>query len=166
MTTRTLVILRHAKAATPEGMPDHERPLTERGHADAASAGSWLSIRGYAPQLVLCSTARRTRETWRGASAAIGGEPEVRYLDELYAASPRGALAVLKSVPAEVATVLLIGHNPTVSQLSALLDPDRADPEGLRTTGLAVHTLDTPWARCGPRLAPLAAAHTARASDE
>ena len=71
VTTRTLVILRHAKAANPEGVADPDRPLTSRGHADAAAAGAWLAHRDLQPDLVLCSSARRTRETWHGVALAL-----------------------------------------------------------------------------------------------
>ena len=66
MSERTLVILRHAKAERPAELADADRPLTQRGHADAAAAGAWLAARGYRPDLVLCSPAKRTRQTWPG----------------------------------------------------------------------------------------------------
>lgn len=163
MTTRTLVILRHAKAANPEGVADVDRPLTSRGHADATAAGAWLSHRGYAPDLVICSPARRTRETWHGVALALGSAPKVRYEDKAYSASASSLLDLITSVGDKRTSVLLIGHNPALSQLSALLDPERADPEGLRTAGAAVHTWDGSWVECGPRTAPLTTVHTARA---
>ena len=162
MTTRTMVLLRHAKAETPSTVPDWERPLTPRGHADATAAGAWLAARGTDPQLVLCSPARRTRETWLDAGSALGGQPEVRFSDELYAASVDALLEAVRAVDDTVETVLVIGHNPAVSQLSALLDTSGI-ATGLRTAGLAVHSFDGPWLTCGPDSAPLVAAHTARA---
>ena len=59
--------------------------------------------------------------------------------------------------------MLLIGHNPGVSELSALLDPDHADDQGLRTAGIAVHSLTGAWTEFGNATAPLVTAHTARA---
>src|SRR5437867_275190 len=108
---RTLVILRHAKADRPAGVADEDRPLTQRGHADAAAAGAWLDARGYRPDLVLCSPSKRTRQTWRGVAVALAGgaEPEVRYEPELYYGSAAEALALLRGIPAQVGTVLLIG---------------------------------------------------------
>ncbi|MDR7280136.1 SixA phosphatase family protein [Catenuloplanes atrovinosus] len=169
MTSRTLVLLRHAKADRPDGVGDLERPLTERGHADAAAAGAWLAHHGYAPELVICSPARRTRQTWHGVAVAMAeaaadaSAPTVRYEPGLYAEGHPALLALAKAVPAEIATVLLVGHNPDISLLSAMLDPDSADDsDGMRTCGLAVHRFDGDWASLGTGGAPLADSHTAR----
>jgi len=163
VTTRTLVLLRHAKAANPEGVADTDRPLTPRGHADAAAAGAWLSQRGYGPDLVVCSPARRTRETWHGIALALATGPDVRYEEDAYVASARDLLDLVADADDAVETLLVIGHNPAVSQVSALLDPARVDPDGLRTCGLAVHRFDGSWGALGARKARLAATHTARA---
>jgi phosphohistidine phosphatase len=166
MRTRTLVILRHAKAQRPADMADADRPLTQRGHADSAAAGAWLAARGYGPDLVLCSPAKRTRQTWRGISVALAGspEPEVRFESELYFGSVEDALELVRQAPEAGATVLLIGHNPGVSMLSALLDrAGGRDTDGLRTAGIAVHQRDGEWADYAPGGAPLVATHTARA---
>jgi phosphohistidine phosphatase len=164
--TRTLVILRHAKAARPAGVADLDRPLTERGHADAAAAGAWLASRGYAPDLVLCSPSKRTRQTWHGVAVALSGSraPEVRYERVLYDDGIGQVLKLLHTVPDEVRTVLLIGHNPNVSMLSAVLDRSAArDSDGLRTSGIAVHTLDGSWSEYAAGAAPLVTGGTARA---
>jgi phosphohistidine phosphatase len=166
MTERVLVILRHAKADRPSGVADLNRPLTQRGHADAAAAGAWLAARGYRPDLVLCSPAKRTRQTWRGVSVALTGpgEPDVQYESALYYESTQDALDLVREVPAGVGSVLLIGHNPTMSTLSALLDRGtERDTDGLRTSGIAVHTHDGDWTGYGPGSARLKATHTARA---
>ncbi len=166
MSERTLVILRHAKAEHPPGLADLDRPLTQRGHADAGAAGAWLAARGYRPGLVLCSPAKRTRQTWHGVSLALAGtpEPKVRYEPVLYYESPRDALDLIRKVPGKVSTVLLVGHNPAVSVLSALLDRDAGrDSDGLRTSGIAVHVHDGEWTGYGPGAAPLSATHTGRA---
>jgi len=162
VSSRILVILRHAKAANPEGVLDIDRPLTPRGHADAAAAGAWLTRRGYQPDLVLCSPARRTRETWHGVALALKAGPAVRYADSVYNAATESLLDLVRGVDDTISMVLLIGHNPGLSQLSALLDPDASDPGGLRTAGIAVHTVEGHWVECGPEGAPLVDAHTAR----
>lgn len=163
MTTRTLVILRHAKAANPQESADFDRPLTARGHADAAAAGAWVSHRAFLPELVLCSPARRARETWHAVALSLPRAPEVRYDDKIYAASALELLHLVSDVEANVGTVLLVGHNPGLSQLSTLLDPSGADPAGLRTAGAAVHASEVKWIEWGPRMAEIVAAHTARA---
>src|SRR5688572_27313979 len=119
MTVRTLVLLRHAKAAHPDGIADTDRPLTPRGHADAAAAGAWLAKQQLTPDLVLCSPARRTRETWQGVRVAMGADPTVRYERDLYAAGAAELLDLVRATDPAVRTVLVIGHNPTVSVASA-----------------------------------------------
>jgi phosphohistidine phosphatase len=162
-TERTLVLLRHAKAEPPDDGTDADRPLTARGHADAAAAGAWLARHGVRPDVVLCSTARRTRQTWLGVATLLTGPagPVVRYEPSAYEASPAGLLGLVRSVPPEAVTVLLVAHNPGISLLSALLDPQGAEQEGLRTSGLVVHRTRLPWAEL--RHAGIAARHTARA---
>jgi phosphohistidine phosphatase len=163
MTERSLVLLRHAKAAHSSGVPDIDRPLTARGHADAGAAGAWLASLGAVPDLVLCSPSRRTRETWHAVSIALGAEPPVQYEQEIYEGACPELLKLINAVGPAATTVLMIGHNPSMSMLSALLDPASAAPDGLRTGGLAVHRVDGEWGDCGPGRAPLTAVHTARA---
>src|SRR4051812_21010657 len=80
---RTLVLLRHAKAEHPAEGSDFDRRLTTRGLADATAAGAWLASSQLSPDLVLCSPATRTRETWSSVSAALA-RPEVRFEQSLY----------------------------------------------------------------------------------
>jgi phosphohistidine phosphatase len=166
MTIRTLVILRHAKTERSDDLVDVDRPLTERGHADAGVAGAWLSTHGYRPDLVVCSPARRARQTWHGVAIALErtDAPEVRYEPLIYTGDMDDAYDVIRSVPDEFVMVLLVGHNPALSMMSASLDPQASsDSDGLRTCGLAVHALDGSWEQLRPGTAQLVAAHTARA---
>jgi phosphohistidine phosphatase len=155
--------LRHAKAERPDGLPDQDRSLTDRGHADASAAGAWLLASGHVPDLVLCSPARRTRQTWHSIAIALGGagSPTVQYERDLYDGDADAALQVVAAAK-EAQSILVIGHNPTISQLSVLLDRDgQADSDGLRTSGIAVHELPEEWQ---PGMsAPLTATYTARA---
>src|SRR4051794_39743100 len=90
MTARRLVLLRHAKAETPGDTPDVQRQLTDKGRADATAAGAWLAAEGLRPDLVLCSPAIRTRQTWHGVAMWLGeadptgAAPDVRYEQRLY----------------------------------------------------------------------------------
>jgi phosphohistidine phosphatase len=164
MTVRRLVLLRHAKAESPAGQADLDRRLTDRGQADAGSAGAWLCTHGYQPDLVICSPAKRTRQTWHAVAAALTEAPAVHYERRAYTGDAADLLTLVQAVPDEVGTLLLVGHNPTVSELSAILDPEAGgDSDGLRTCTLAVHAVPGSWAACGPQAAPLAARHTARA---
>ena len=164
MSARTLVLLRHAKAERPDGLPDPDRPLTDRGHADAAAAGAWLLASDHVPDLVLCSPARRTRQTWHSVAIALGGagSPSVRYERDLYDGDADAAVHLIAAAAKEGHSILLIGHNPTISQLSVLLDSEgQADSDGLRTSGIAVHELPDDWQAGLP--APLRSTYTARA---
>jgi len=162
MTERTLIILRHAKADHPDGVSDAERPLTERGHRDAASAGVYLAAAGHQPDVVLCSPAQRTRQTWFGVAPALSEAPAVSYEPDIYAGAVADLLAVIQRVDPAATRVLIIGHNPAISQLSALLDQTGAAHE-LRTSGIAVHRVPGEWAELKHRSAPLIASHTPRA---
>src|SRR5690349_14409747 len=71
MTVRPLVLLRHAKAEAPGQLPGFERGVTAEGESDADAAGSWLADEHLRPDLVLCSSARRTRQTWQGVAVAV-----------------------------------------------------------------------------------------------
>jgi phosphohistidine phosphatase len=161
---RTLIILRHAKAAQPGGVDDLDRPLTARGHADSGAAGAWLAGRGYRPDVVLCSPSKRTRQTWHGIAVALTGHTAVvRYEPALYESGAGEILRLVQAIEPDFGTALLIGHNPTVSLLSALLDPAAGrDSDGLRTCGMAVHRVEHGWGDWGPGRAPVVAGHTAR----
>lgn len=114
---RRLVVLRHAKSDRPAGVPDHERPLAPRGRRDAPEAGRALAAADCVPGLALCSTAVRTRQTWELAAAEWDTPPPVRHDARLYGADAEDLLAVVREAPAEVTTLLLIGHNPGLEDL-------------------------------------------------
>ncbi|MFZ0755940.1 MAG: histidine phosphatase family protein, partial [Trebonia sp.] len=87
-TKRRLVLLRHAKSDWPD-VPDQDRPLAKRGRRDAPVAGGWLGRSGYVPDAVVCSTARRARETWELAADGLAralpvAAPPVRYEPRVY----------------------------------------------------------------------------------
>ncbi|MFC3384826.1 SixA phosphatase family protein [Couchioplanes azureus] len=169
MTARTLVLMRHAKAEPPGELTDFARQLTGRGRADAGAAGAWLAAEGLRPGLVLCSSATRTRQTWHCVAVALGQAdpeapaPEVRYEDGLYAGGRTEVIDLLRAVPDSIGTVLVVGHNPTVSDVSILLaDGATSLREGLSTSGLAVHRAEGSWSATEPGSMPLVTTHTAR----
>jgi phosphohistidine phosphatase len=171
MTARTLVLLRHAKAETPGDDPDFDRRLTKTGEADADAAGSWLADQRIQPDLVFCSPAARTRQTWHDVAVALeqahpgAGSPEVRYEQNLYSGGRTEVFDLLRTVPAAVHTVLVVGHNPTVSEVSALLVPDDefdGKEVELKTSGMAVHRTEGSWSAAEPGSMSLIERHTAR----
>ncbi|MGW6899200.1 histidine phosphatase family protein [Streptomyces sp. NBC_01727] len=110
-TPRRIVLLRHAKAEWSQDS-DHERPLAERGRKDAPVAGRKLVDSGIVIDLALCSTAVRTRETWKLAVHEMPHRPRTVYEERLYEASLGELIALLNETPDDVQNLLVIGHNP------------------------------------------------------
>ena len=117
---RALVLFRHAKSAWPD-VPDHERPLAGRGIRAAPVMGRWLHDAGLVPDLVLCSTARRARETWQFAQPGLAATPPVSFADRIYGEDAAELLALIREVPPATGTLLLIGHNPAIEDLALIL---------------------------------------------
>ena len=113
---RRLLLIRHAKAARPGGVEDHDRPLNDRGRRAAAALGRWLSERGLVPDEVIVSDSRRTRETWDGISGALKAAPTPRLEPRLYEAEPEEMLPVLHGASGRL--VALVGHNPGIGDLA------------------------------------------------
>jgi phosphohistidine phosphatase len=107
-----LVILRHAKSAWPDGVADHDRPLAPRGQRDAPAAGQWIYARVGVPQRIVCSTAKRTRQTLELAGNNWPEEFVVEYSDRVYAASAEDLISVAATASADCEVQLLVSHNP------------------------------------------------------
>jgi phosphohistidine phosphatase len=121
MATR-LFLLRHAKASRKDSsLRDFDRPLTGRGRNDCAKIAEHMREHAIAPQLVLCSPAKRTRETLEGIRPALEHDPEVRYVDAIYDASPKELFRILRAVEDSFDSVMLIGHNPAEHELAVEL---------------------------------------------
>ncbi|MEN3535059.1 histidine phosphatase family protein [Microbispora sp. ZYX-F-249] len=142
MSVRTLVVVRHAKAGHAPGLPDSERPLTSGGERDARAAGE--EIRPLAPGLVLCSPSLRTRRT----AELLGLDAPVEVERDIYEAYPDDLLGVLRRTDGEIASVVLVGHNPGVHELVATLTDVRLD--GFPPGAYAVIELDVPWEDAAP----------------
>ena len=163
---RTLVLLRHAKSAYPDGVADHDRPLAPRGQREAALAGDWLSANLPAIDAVLCSTATRTRETL--ARTAI--DAPVRYVDRLYGASPGTVISEINGVGDDVAVLLVVGHEPTMTELAlGLTRSDNANTEAAErisskfpTSAVAVLRFSCDWKGVELGSAELDALHVPR----
>lgn len=142
----TLVLLRHGKSDWSGGEPDPLRPLARRGRLQVPEAGRWLADHVGVIDLAVVSPAVRTRETWRLAAAELAVPPPVREDDRVYAAGAGSLLDVLRELPEEAATVVLVGHNPGVEDLVARLS-GRGVP--MPTSALAVLDLSGPWSAAG-----------------
>jgi phosphohistidine phosphatase len=119
--TRRLIIMRHAKAGELPGGPDFERALKPRGRTDSAAAGKWLLQHGYQPDAVICSAARRTRQTWQYVSEALEAGADFTAEQRLYEADADEVIEIIGETPADVATLLYIGHNPAAADAVATL---------------------------------------------
>jgi phosphohistidine phosphatase len=156
-----LYLLRHAKSSWADPtLADRERPLAARGRRDAKRIAKHLRRLGCEPELVLCSSAARTRETLELLRPAVG-TATVLFEEELYAASRDELLARLRRVPDAVASVLLIGHNPGLHQLALTLASAGDELERLEakfpTAALATLAAATTWSRLAPADATLTA---------
>jgi len=126
MMTRRLILIRHAKSDWGDAaLDDHDRPLNDRGTRSAAAIGDWLAARDIRPDALLCSTARRTRETWAGISANLAASTAEHFLPELYHASADRILAAVHGMTDP--TIMLIGHNPGIGDTAnrIVADPPR-----------------------------------------
>ncbi|MET9296351.1 histidine phosphatase family protein [Streptomyces sp. NPDC003077] len=150
-TPRRIVLLRHAKAEWSQSS-DHERPLAERGRKDAPVAGRRLAESGIVPDLTLCSTADRTRETWKLFVHELPQRPKTVYEERLYEASLGELIALVNETSDEVNTLMLVGHNPGMHALADALAGEaegdllpRMNRSGFPTSALAVLTFNGSW---------------------
>jgi phosphohistidine phosphatase len=119
---KILSILRHAKSSwKDDSLDDHDRPLNKRGLRDAPRMGELLREQGLVPEAIVSSTARRARETALAVAAATGFPDDVRFTRSLYGASPETCLEILGGLPDTTTHALIVGHNPTLEELVALL---------------------------------------------
>jgi phosphohistidine phosphatase len=153
---RTLILLRHAKSDWPEDVPDHDRPLAKRGHRDAPKVGRWLSRHGHLPEVVICSTARRTRETWELAAPTLEAQPAVTFEPRAYAASAMTLFYLVHEIAPGTGSALLIAHNPGISDLATSLTGTHRGGMNFPTAGVAVLEFDGEWADLAPGMARVA----------
>ena len=144
---RHLVLLRHAKSAWPNGVPDLRRPLAKRGRRDAAALGCWLHE--HAPRLdaVVCSPAERARQTWTLVAAELDDPPPASYDERAYGATATQLLALVRNLPDEINTAVLIGHNPDLQELAELLTGQDVE---MKTSAVAIVASPGRWTDTGP----------------
>jgi len=162
---RTLYLLRHAKSSwKEEGLSDRERPLAPRGLRAARDMASHMRATGVRPALVLCSPARRTRQTLDLVAGGLAGPFDSLVEDQLYGATAYDLLSRLRQVATTTRSVMVVGHNPGLEDLATQLAGD-GEGEALAqlrskfpTAALATFDLaDTAWSALGRGQAYLAA---------
>lgn len=151
MPDRQLLLLRHAKAVIGEGMEDFDRPLAVRGEQAAQVMGRYMAASGLVPDLVLCSPARRTSQTWEIAARELP-PTEVHLVETLYDFGDGEALLrVIREQGGTAKRLLLVTHNPATQALALALASSgnpvqrRQMIEKYPTAGLAVLSLAGKW---------------------
>ena len=110
---KRLCLLRHAKSDRSDpAAVDFERGLNPRGRQAAPAMGRYLRRQKLVPDLVLCSAAKRARQTWELVATALNAELPVEFSERLYLAAPRRILDLIHHLPEDRNAVLLLGHNP------------------------------------------------------
>jgi phosphohistidine phosphatase len=151
---KRLILMRHAKAAYPLGVADHDRPLAQRGHHEAPLAGKWLLEQGIVPDFILCSSSLRTRQTCTWVCQQLGDKAPTPKLEErLYATGASTMLSVINHVPDTVQTLMVISHLPGVQDLALRLASRESDEDAYMelasrypTSALTVFEHTKPWA--------------------
>jgi phosphohistidine phosphatase len=132
---KTLLILRHAKSSWKNSdLADHDRPLNKRGKRDAPRMGELLVREALVPDLIICSSAKRAKKTTKLLAKESGYEGEIFFERDLYAAWPEAYINALCAVPDEYERVMIVGHNPGLEDLLALLT---GEAERMPTAALA-----------------------------
>ena len=127
MSVRQIILLRHAYAEPPvEDQTDESRPLTDTGISEAIAAAAWLKAHGAEPDVILCSPATRTQETAARVLHGLGGDLTTMIEPRIYEATPADLIQVLEDYP-DADCILLVGHNPGLETLVALLTDGTSD---------------------------------------
>jgi phosphohistidine phosphatase len=155
-----LLLIRHAQAGN--APLDKDRPLTEQGARDAAAIGPWLSRGGLVPDRVVVSPALRAAQSWEHAARGLGAGTEPVVEQRIYDNTVDGLYEVIRETSEDVATLAVVGHNPSIGGLAHELDDGAGDPAvrrrldvGFPAGGVAVFELTSPFAGAGAGTATL-----------
>ncbi len=131
-----LILMRHAKSDWGDNsLSDHDRPLNQRGLRDAPVMSCWIASENYVPDRVLSSSATRTKQTIRDMLPAWNTQPDVSFSDSLYLSSPETILNTICSDSHGRSRVMVLAHNPGISQLTSML---ASKPIDMPTAAIAV----------------------------
>lgn len=149
---KTLLLMRHGKAEEGSGKPDHDRVLAKRGVRQGELAGAWLREQGLVPDLVICSTAVRTRQTWDAVRRGGARAEYVEYRRPVYQGGAESLLETIREDAGDSSTVLVVGHNPTMAETTTLLSDGDGSAQahealagGFVTSGIAVLRYSGEW---------------------
>ncbi len=125
---KNLYLIRHAKSDwNDESKSDFERSLNKRGKKAIVTMGNVLREKRVTPDLILCSSAKRTILTAQGLAKEIGYDGEIKYIDALYMAEPETIYKQIKDVSNTVDTLFVVGHNPETTEFSNIMTDDYID---------------------------------------
>lgn len=139
---RTLLILRHAKTQSDAPAGDHARELTERGHRNAAAMGAYIHSLIGTPDAIVTSDATRARQTSEIVASAVDFAAPLTVEPRIYAADPDTLLAVVRRIPDDVQSAIIVGHNPGFEELASALAGNAEHEVRLPTSGLALLEFD------------------------
>lgn len=147
----TLVLVRHAKSAYPDGVPDHDRPLNDRGEREAPVVGDLLVDRTPEVDLALVSTGLRAQQTWAAVARRVDAARREDRAD-LYLATSHELLSLVNSLTAEATSVVMVCHNPGLEDLATMLS---GVPVTLKTSTFAILHSESAWESWEPGTATL-----------
>ena len=170
MTGRTLLLLRHAKSSWGDpSLADFDRPLAKRGREAAPLVGREMARRGWAPGMAIVSPALRTTQSWELVAGELPAAPDLLFEPSIYEAEPEALLSAIRRLPDRIATAVLVGHNPGMEQLAAMLCGQAGDEAAMArmrakfpTAAMACLELSTGWEGLGQKSAALTAFVTPR----
>jgi phosphohistidine phosphatase len=168
MPTRTIVLMRHAKSAWDTDDDDIDRPLAARGRRDGVAAGRMLADRELSVDVALVSPAARARQTLDRAVAGGLVVADARTVDAIYHGDTDDIVAAVRSLPTEVATVLVVGHYPTLPEAVHLIArrrdaaPWHALGTRFPTSALAIVAIEAEWSEVGRVAGELVGFHVPR----
>lgn len=139
---KTLYLVRHAKSSWSDmSLTDFDRPLNKRGLHDAPMMGKRLKQRNVNPDIILCSPAKRTQETAELLIKEMGGTIDVvQFHETIYEAAARTLLSLIKDLPDDCTSAMIIGHNPSMHELTRRLSDVHIDR--MPTCAIATITLE------------------------
>lgn len=163
MTERSLLLLRHAKSSWDDpSLDDFDRPLAKRGREAAPRIAHEMMRRSWQPDHAFISPALRTRQTWEVVAAAFPDGISCDFVPAIYEAPPARILDAVRSAPDEAGCLLVVGHNPGLEELAALIASPESDDKAMArlsakfpTAAIARFSFGGPWQALGPGTAML-----------
>jgi phosphohistidine phosphatase len=160
---RILLLLRHAKSSWDDAaLQDFDRALAPRGERAAVAVGAEIARRNWQAERTLVSSALRTRQTWQLIAPLLGEARDAEFRDDLYHATSALMLDLIQTTKNDVGSLMIVGHNPGLEELAALLAAENSDAEAMRgmdakfpTGALARYEIETSWRELGAGTARL-----------